>query len=146
MKATELMTKNPKTCGPDHDLACAVRIMKEEDCGIVPVIKGNGQERVVGVVTDRDIALHLGETNKKASDVKVQDVMTTDVVSCAPDADAHAFSRRMQDAQVRRILVVDDGKLVGVVSTADLARHIGSGTGIGEEVKQVVINASQPRV
>ena len=56
MKAKDLMTKNPKTCEPGHDLLCALRIMKDEDTGIVPVTEGNGQARVVGVVTDRDIA------------------------------------------------------------------------------------------
>ena len=61
MKARDLMTSQPKTCEPDHDLTCAIRIMREEDCGIVPVTEGNGDARVVGVVTDRDIALFLGD-------------------------------------------------------------------------------------
>jgi predicted transcriptional regulator len=118
--------------------------MKIENCGIVPVTKSNGQTRVVGVVTDRDIALYLGTTDARASRVMVRDVMSTSLVFCAPDADAREVSRRMQDAQVRRILVLEGRRLVGVISTADLARATGQGLGIGDEVKQVVVAVSRP--
>ena len=144
MRASALMTSDPRTCEPEDDLHCAVRIMRTENCGIVPVTKGNGETRVVGVVTDRDIALHLGTTDSRASTVKVQDVMSTSLVFCSPEADAHEVSRRMQAAQVRRILVLEGRNLVGVISTADLARATGYGLGIGEEVKQVVVEVSRP--
>ncbi len=144
MNARELMTKNPKSCEPGHDLTCAVLIMKEEDCGIVPITEGNGNAHVVGVVTDRDIALYLGSKNVKASTVKVNHVMSLSPVSCAPETDAHDVSRAMQAAQVRRILVLEGHKLVGVISTADLARATGSGRGIGEEVKRVLVEVSRP--
>ncbi len=144
MRASALMTSDPRTCEPEDDLHCAVRIMRTENCGMVPVTKGNGETCVVGVVTDRDIALHLGTTDDRASTVKVQDVMSTSLVFCAPDADAHEVSRRMQDAQVRRILVLEGRRLVGVISTADLARATGYGLGIGEEVKKVVVEISRP--
>jgi CBS domain-containing protein len=144
MRANELMTRSPKTCEPDHDLTCALRIMKEENCGIVPVTKGNGAARVVGVVTDRDIALHLGSLDAKPSQVKIADVMTTELVSCAPSADAHEVSRKMQQAQVRRILVIQEGRLEGVISTADLARASAkSGKELGDEVEQVIEKVSE---
>ena len=143
MKARELMTKDPRCCEPDHDLGCALRIMKEEDCGVVPVTRGNGASRIVGVVTDRDIALHLGAVDKKPSALRVQDVMTKEIVSCAPQDDAHQLSRKMEHAQVRRILVIDEGRLAGVVSTADLARATGSGRGVGEDVKRVIVGVSK---
>ncbi len=143
MRARELMTKEPRCCEPDHDLRCALRIMKEEDCGIVPVTRGNGAARVVGVVTDRDIALHLGAMDAKPSDVRVEDVMTTDLVACAPEDDAHRVGQRMREAQVRRILVVDGSRLAGVISTADLARASGSGKGVGDEVRRVIVEVSQ---
>ena len=144
MKAKDLMTKNPRTCEPDHDLLCALRIMKEEDTGVVPVTEGNGQSRVVGVLTDRDIALELGSRDAGPSEVRVGDVMKTDVVSVRPDADVTEVSRRMQEAQVRRILVVDDGRLVGIVSTADLARASSRKDGqLGEEVESVIEKVSE---
>lgn len=122
MKARDLMTPNPKTCAPDHDLLCSIRIMKEEDCGIVPVTEGNGEGRVVGVVTDRDIALYLGSKDRKPSEVRIREVMSTNVVSTSPEDDLQDVTRKMEEAQVRRVLVVEDGRLRGVISTADLAR------------------------
>jgi CBS domain-containing protein len=145
MKASDLMTPNPKTCAPDHDLTCALRIMKEEDVGIVPITEGNGEARVVGVVTDRDVALHLGERDKRPSEVRVSDVMTRRIVAVEPNGDVGEVSRKMQDAQVRRVLVVDNGRLRGVISTADLARA-SSASGrdrVGEEVERVMEKVSE---
>jgi CBS domain-containing protein len=146
MKARDVMTRNPRTCAPDHDLGCAIRIMKEEDCGIVPVVEGNGEGRVVGVVTDRDIALHLGAQDAKASEARVADVMTTAPVSVLPDDDVRDVTRRMEDAQIRRILVCEGGSLRGVISTADLARESArSGKGRKEkEVGRVIEKVSEP--
>jgi CBS domain-containing protein len=123
MDARDLMTRDPKTCRVEDSVADAIRIMKAEDCGIVPILEGNGQGRVVGVVTDRDIALALGERDDKPSAVRVRDVMTTQIVQVEPDADIDEVSRRMENAQVRRILVCENGRLLGVIATADLARE-----------------------
>ena len=145
MKARDLMTPNPKTCAPDHELTCAIRIMKEEDVGIVPITEGNGDARVVGVVTDRDVALHLGDRDKTPSEVRVSDVMTRRVVAVEPNADVSDVSRKMQEAQVRRVLVVENGKLSGVISTADLARasSTSSSDRVGEEVERVMEKVSE---
>jgi CBS domain-containing protein len=144
MKASDLMTKNPRTCEPHHDLLCAIRIMKEEDAGIVPVTEGNGEARVAGVVTDRDIVLQLGARDARPSEVNVSAAMSTDVVSVDPDADVHEVSRRMQEKQVRRILVVEGKRLVGIVSTADLARASARKEGrLGEEVESVIEKVSE---
>ena len=144
MNASELMTRNPRTCEPHHDLKCAIGVMKDEDTGIVPVTEGNGEARIVGVVTDRDIALGLGERDARPSEVKVGDLMSRDVVSVSPDADATEVSRKMQTAQVRRVLVVEDRRLVGIISTADLARASARKEGhLGEEVESVIEKVSE---
>ena len=146
MKAKELMTPNPKTCAPNHDLLCALRIMKEEDCGIVPVIEGNGDARVVGVVTDRDIALFLGFKDAKPSEVRIREGMSTNVVSASPEDDLRDVTRKMEEAQVRRVLVVEDGRLRGVISTADIARA-SSRSGkekLEKEVGRVMEKVSEP--
>ncbi len=144
MKASELMTRNPRTCEPSHDLACAIGIMKDEDTGIVPVTEGNGEARVVGVITDRDIALGLGERDARPSDVKVGDLMKGDVVAVSPEADITEVTHRMQKAQVRRVLVVEDRRLVGIISTADLARASARKEGrLGEEVETVIEKVSE---
>ncbi len=145
MKARDLMTPDPTSCRPSDDLRTVIEVMRSEDCGIVPITEGNGQQRVVGVVTDRDIALALGEQDEKSSSVQVSEVMTTDVVSCEPDADVREVSRKMQEAQVRRILVVEGDRLLGVIATADLARAStqSSKDRVGEEVEKVMEKVSE---
>jgi CBS domain-containing protein len=123
MQASDLMTKNPRTCGANDSLRDALMIMKQEDFGIVPVTEGNGENRVVGVVTDRDAALKLGEKDQRPSDVRVSEVMSTGIVDVRPTDDVDDVARKMEAAQVRRILVTDGGRLLGVISTADLARE-----------------------
>ena len=146
MKARELMTENPRTCAPDHDLLCALRIMKEEDCGIVPVTEGNGEHRVVGVATDRDIALFLGSKDARPSEIRIRDVMSTRLVASSPEDDLQDVLGKMEEAQVRRILVVENGRLRGVISTADVARVAAqSGKGrIEKEVGRIIEKVSEP--
>lgn len=145
MKAREVMTPNPTTCKPTEDLRSALRIMKSEDCGMVPITEGNGDNRVVGVVTDRDVALHLGANDSRPSEVRVSDVMTRDLVSVTPDADIKEVSGKMQDAQVRRVLVTEGTRLIGVISTADLARASAHSRRdeMGEEVEKVMEKVSE---
>ena len=145
MKARDLMTSDPTTCSPSDNLKTVLEVMRKEDCGVAPITEGNGEQRVVGVVTDRDIALALGKRDEKPSAVRVSEVMTTHIVSCEPDADLREVSRKMQEAQVRRILVVEGGRLLGVISTADLARaSTQSGKDrVGEEVEKVMEKVSE---
>ena len=145
MKAREIMTADPTTCSREDDLAAVVEIMKSENCGIVPITEGNGDQKVVGVVTDRDVALYLGKKNVRPSDAKASEVMTTDIVSVGPDADVHDVSRKMQQSQVRRVLVTEGKRLLGVVSTADLARASSrsSTDKVGEEVERVMEKVSE---
>ena len=145
MKARDLMTSDPTTCRPSDNLKSVISVMRKEDCGMVPITEGNGEQRVTGVATDRDIALALGERDEKPSAVRASEVMTTEIVSCEPDADVHEVSRKMQEAQVRRILVVEGGRLLGVISTADLARAStqSSKDRVGEEVEKVMEKVSE---
>jgi len=122
MQARDLMTNNPRTCAPSDTLRDAISIMRDENVGIVPITEGNGALRVVGVVTDRDVALKLGERDQRASDVPISEAMSTSIVQVRPDDSVDDVTRKMEDAQVRRILVTDNGRLLGVIATADLAR------------------------
>jgi CBS domain-containing protein len=145
MEAREIMTPDPTTCSPEDDLTAIVEIMRDENCGIVPITEGNGDQKVVGVVTDRDIALYLGDNDVRPSEVTASEVMTTDIVSVEPDAELHEVSRKMQQSQVRRVLVTEGKRLVGVIATADLARA-SSESGrdrVGEEVERVMEKVSE---
>ena len=132
MKARDVMTRDPKAVSPDQPVSEVLRIMRSEDVGIVPITEGNGQGRVAGVVTDR-------ENDAKPSSVRVRDVMTTNVVRVAPEDDLSDVERKMEDAQVRRILVCDGDRLVGVIATADLARETKR-----KEVGRIMEKISEP--
>ena len=145
MLAQELMTKDPACVTPDDTLQRVAQLMSENDCGCIPVVEGRGQTRIVGVITDRDIALR-GVAKGKSADSVVLDVMTRDVASCPPDADLRTIERTMAERQIRRVVIADaDGCCVGIVSQADLARAAGRGQDVEErEVAKVVEIISQP--
>jgi CBS domain-containing protein len=144
MKISELMTKNPATVTPETSVSEAARIMKEEDIGIIPVVERVGgaetRGRLVGVITDRDIAIrHVAEG--RGSDAPVRDVMSGGVITCTPDDSVDTVMELMGREQVRRVPIVDDrGSLVGVVSQADLARKAND----PEKVEKTVEEISQP--
>ena len=145
MLAQELMTKDPACVTPDDTLQRVAQLMSENDCGCIPVVEGRGQTRIVGVITDRDIALR-GVAKGKSADSVVRDVMTRDVASCPPEADLRTIERTMAERQIRRVVIADaDGCCVGIVSQADLARAAGRGQDVEErEVAKVVEIISQP--
>jgi|HubBroStandDraft_4_1064222.scaffolds.fasta_scaffold34521_3 CBS-domain-containing membrane protein len=122
MNASEWMTKAVKTCRAGDSLERAAQIMWEHDCGVVPVV--DADERLVGVVTDRDVCMAAYTRGHSLPQISVSDVMAHKV-HCVRDTDplrsALALMRR---ARVRRVPVVDGGRrLMGILSMADLARH-----------------------
>jgi CBS domain-containing protein len=119
----DVMTPHPECCTPEDSVVEVARIMADRDVGIVPVIESQETRRAVGVITDRDIVLRVVAPGQDPNAIlDIRDVMSTELVSCAPDEDILQLSERMKAHQVRRILVVDgDGCVVGIVATADLA-------------------------
>jgi CBS-domain-containing membrane protein len=92
------------------------------DCGVLPVISDDG--KVIGLITDRDIAIALGTRNRLASDLPVSEVMSKQVYFCAADDDIHAALKTMRKDRVRRLAVIsDEGLLEGIVSLNDIALH-----------------------
>ena len=117
----ELMTQNPRTIEPTQPVQEAARIMRDEDAGVVPIVEG---ERLVGVITDRDIAIRVVAEGKDATQTAVRDAASTNLVTIDPQQDLDEALRLMAKHQVRRLPVVEeDGRLVGVVAQADVARH-----------------------
>ena len=120
MKARDIMTKNPRTVTPETAMPDAARMMKEEDVGILPVIDP-GSRRLVGVVTDRDIAMRCVAEGHDSSKCSVREAMSANVSTCREDDDVDAVMRTMGSEQVRRIPIVDErGDLVGIVAQADI--------------------------
>jgi CBS domain-containing protein len=121
MKAQDIMSKNPACVTPDTTLVDAARLMKEENVGIVPVIESTGSRRLVGVVTDRDIAIRAVAEGRDGVTTSVGSVMTSDVRTTTADDSVDDVMKLMGSEQVRRIPVVDDrGVLVGIISQADI--------------------------
>jgi CBS domain-containing protein len=117
----EVMTSNPRTVDADSDVASAAKLLKEEDVGVVPVVEG---DQAIGVLTDRDIVVKVVAEGKDPQTTKARDVASTNVVTVDPQQDLDEALRLMAEHQVRRLPVVEeDGKIVGIVAQADVARH-----------------------
>src|SRR3954451_3959189 len=116
------MTSNPQAVEPDKTVAEAAKLMKAEDVGIVPVV--DDQNRLVGTITDRDIAVRVVAEGKDPQSTTVSEVASQDLVTIDPQQGLDEALRLMAQHQVRRLPVVEeDGKLVGIVAQADVARH-----------------------
>ena len=118
MKVQDVMTRDPRCVTPETSAREAAQVMKDEDVGIVPVVEG---ERLVGVVTDRDLALRVVAAGRDSS-ATVRDVMSSGrIATCRPDEDLDRVMETMAKEQVRRVPIVDErGSLVGIVAQADV--------------------------
>lgn len=96
--------------------------MRRRRCGFVPVVDSHTTKRVVGVVTDRDIALHLVGVDRAANLVSVASCMAQQVKTVAPDAELEEAAKMMEEASVHRLPVIQDGRLVGILALTDIAR------------------------
>lgn len=120
MKVSDVMTREIETVGPDQTAREAAGFMLSADTGSIPVCE---DDKVIGMITDRDIAVR-GVATGKGPDCSVRDLMSSDIVCAREDDDAQKVAERMSDAQVRRLPVLDSSdKLVGMVSLGDLARE-----------------------
>lgn len=143
MKAKELMTTEPACCTPESTLREAARLMREHDCGCIPVVEGDSR-RLVGVLTDRDITCRCVAEGGSA-DTRVREIMSTDPQICHPDDDVAAVEQIMMQARVRRVPVVDaQGNCVGIIAQADLALHDKAAS--DSEIGRVVERISEPGV
>lgn len=114
----DIMTKDVKVCSPQDTLTAAAKIMRDINCGSVPVCEGN---KVVGMITDRDIVINCVAEEKDCKSVHCQDSMTSDVITCSPDTDIHECARMMSENRIRRIPVVENGEMIGICAIGDLA-------------------------
>jgi CBS domain-containing protein len=122
MRISQIMTASPAWVTPAQELSEAARLMLTHDCGCVPVCE-DGNRRVVGVVTDRDIAVRVVAAGRDARGMFVRDVMSHPVATVPATATVDDCVRLMEQNKVRRAPVVDEhGVLIGMVAQADVAR------------------------
>jgi CBS domain-containing protein len=132
MNIRDVMTSNPRTVSPSDTIQNAARIMRDEDTGAVPVVE-NG--RPVGMVTDRDIVVRAvanGELNRP-----VRDVVSGNVVTARPDMSTKEAAQLMSEYQVRRLPVVENDCLVGIVSIGDLAVKEADDKRMGDVLQEI---------
>ena len=145
VRVHELMTRRVTSVHPATSVERAARLMEECDCGALPVIGDNGV--LVGMITDRDIALRIVARGRDARNAIVADCMTDRVFACYANESVSECMRQMARHQVRRMPIVDDrGRLVGILAQGDLARHAGHHP-LPEErraLTEVVSAVSQP--
>jgi CBS domain-containing protein len=123
MKVKDLMTKNLNVCDGQTTLSSAAIMMWDGDCGILPVV--DEREKIIGVITDRDLAIAMATKNKLPAESVVGEIVEKGKVqACSPDDDVKTALAKMREHQVRRLPVVNaEGRLEGILSINDLIRH-----------------------
>jgi len=125
MKCSDIMTSDPVCCLPGDTVDSVAEVMKTADVGSLPVVADYATKRLIGIVTDRDLALMVVANARYIPGVTVEDVMTNRLIACRPDDDARLALEAMELNQVRRLPVVDgDDRVVGIISQADLATRL----------------------
>lgn len=142
MKVSKIMTKSAGFCSPSDRLPAAASVMWKHDCGMVPVVEGN---LVVGVITDRDIAIAVASRGVPAGEISVGDVATRKPVTCRPDDKVETALSKMRKQRVRRLPVTDgEGRLEGVISIADVLHASKNKKSLRKEVLKTIRSVSEP--
>ena len=124
--ARDIMTESPAVCTPETSAQDAARLMQDNDCGSLPVVENRDSMKLIGIVTDRDLALRILGHGQE-SNTPIREAMTRQVAAVKPDDDLDTLERLMSSQQVRRVPVCDDqGRVIGIVAQADLARELRS--------------------
>lgn len=122
MNCREVMTENPVCCLPTETIGAVARMMRREDVGAVPVINDERQKQLIGIVTDRDLAIKVVAESRDPNHTTVQAVMSTSIIACRSSDDFSSAIKAMEEYRIRHIPVLDDeGRIVGIISQADLA-------------------------
>lgn len=135
MKAIrDIMTTDVSCCTSDDHVFDAASKMKERNVGAIPVCDDN--QNLLGMVTDRDLVIR-GYAQKKSGSCKIQEVMSDHLYSCTPDSSVKEASDLMSEKQIRRLPVVENGKLVGIVSLGDLSLERESNDAAGHALEEI---------
>jgi CBS domain-containing protein len=135
-----IMTPHPVCCVPNESVHAAAVLMRDHDCGIVPVVEDRGTMRLVGVITDRDVVVRIVAAGKDPNNERISMYCSHAVGTVRPQATLEECRRVMETRHVRRVPVTDEhGRLIGIVSIADLARAIGT-----EEIAHTLEEVSEP--
>jgi len=138
MKCNDVMTQDPECSLPDELVMDVAQLMLDQDIGSVPVIEDEQTKKLIGIVTDRDLALKIVAEGRDPRSTKVSEVMTRQVVTCFVDDDVQKAFDAMAEHQLRRIPVVDKNEhIVGIIAQADIATRVDEPEKTAEVVKEI---------
>ncbi len=124
MQVKDVMTPDPACCAPDTTLQRVAEMMVENDCGEIPVVENMASMKPIGVITDRDITCRTVAKGLNPLVMTVSECMTTPCVTVTPDTSLDECCRALEEKQIRRVPVVDEGgACCGIVALADIAKH-----------------------
>lgn len=136
MKACDIMTSDPVCVRPEDSAETAAKLMRSQHVGPVPVV--DHRNRLVGIVTDRDLAIKVVAEGRNPQITKVAEVMSRDPYTGRPGADVEQVIQTMEEHQVRRVPIVDqDRRLIGIVSQADVATRMRQPAKVAEAVEEI---------
>jgi len=142
-KCRDIMTKNPVCCIASDSASQAAQLMKEHDIGVVPVIADSETRKLLGIVTDRDLAINVVADARDPARATAESVMSRRVVFCSPEDPWRTALDLMEKYQIRRVPIVDNcGGIVGIISQRDIALRLHARDQTGEVVEEI----SRPRV
>lgn len=140
MLIRDIMSSSPEVCTPDTELYYVARKMQERDVGAIPVVESTQSMKPIGIITDRDIVTRIVARRQEPQSLHAEDCMSTNLLCVMPDTDLNDALEKMEDRQVRRLLVVDgSGKLCGMVAQADIARNASK-----QDTGELVQDISEP--
>jgi CBS domain-containing protein len=143
MKCKDIMTEAPVCCLPGDTVDQAAQLMKDDDVGSIPVVADQKTKRLLGIITDRDLAIKVVAGARQISAVTVEEVMTRAPVTCHADDDLHKAIDAMEEHQVRRIPVVDDNnQIIGIIAQADIATRAREPETTAEVVEEISKSAT----
>ena len=139
----DIMTQNPVCCTRSDTANMVAQIMRDRDIGLVAVVDNEQNQKLVGIVTDRDLVVRFLAEDIETGGVRAEQVMTEDIVACKPDDSIQNCLDAMESRQVRRIPVVDEsGRIVGIIAQGDVAIRLG----LPDKTAQLVEELSRPSV
>jgi CBS domain-containing protein len=133
-----VMTELPTVSLPSDTIDHVAQLMRNEDVGSIPIVDNPESRRLVGIVTDRDIAMRVVADGRDPKSVTADEIMSRDLQTCQPETNLEDALNAMERHQIRRIPVVEgDRRLVGIIAQADIARRVGQAEKTAELVEEV---------
>ncbi|HWT76375.1 MAG TPA: CBS domain-containing protein [Mobilitalea sp.] len=118
MRVREIMSQDIASLRSDDSIERAAQLMKQYNCGSIPVCT---DDKLIGIVTDRDIALRSVASGQDVTSQRVGDIMTESVVFASPETDVNDAAKLMSDRQIRRLPIVENNRLIGIVALGDIS-------------------------